>query len=98
MRWRHVSSCIEEVKALQAAGWKVCVLEQTHNSVPLDCFAPLKEEKYAIVAGNEVHGVDQQVVDAADYVLEIPQFGAKHSLNVSVSVGIALWTFFAAMK
>lgn len=98
VRWRHVSSCIEEVKALQAAGWKVCVLEQTHNSVPLDCFAPLKEEKYAIVAGNEVHGVDQQVVDVADYVLEIPQFGAKHSLNVSVSVGIALWTFFAAMK
>lgn len=98
VRWRHADSCVEEVLSLQAQGWKVCVLEQTHNSVMLQDFTPVRGERYALVCGNEVHGVDQRVVDLADVVIEIPQCGAKHSLNVSVSSGIALWTLFAALR
>lgn len=98
VRWRHADSCAEEVRALQQAGWKVCVLEQTHNSVPLQDFRPDRQTGYALVCGNEVHGVSQQIVDMADVVLEIPQCGAKHSLNVSVSTGIALWTLFSALR
>ena len=59
----------------------------------LDTFVPEKGGKYAIVFGNEVSGVDQRVVDASDFSLEIPQFGTKHSLNVSVSIGVVLWHF-----
>lgn len=98
VRWRHADSCVEEVLSLQAQGWKVCVLEQTHNSVMLQDFTPVRGGRYALVCGNEVHGVDQRVVDLADVVIEIPQCGAKHSLNVSVSSGIALWTLFAALR
>lgn len=94
--WRHAPSCLEEVRRLKGEGWHICVLEQTHNSVPLQEFRPRRDAKYALVCGNEVHGVDQAVVDAADTVLEIPQRGAKHSLNVAVSTGIALWHLFEA--
>ncbi len=96
VRWRHASSTLEEVRRLQGEGWTVCVLEQAHHSVPLHEFSPEAGRRYALVCGNEVHGVDQAVVDAADVVLEIPQSGAKHSLNVSVSTGIALWRFYSA--
>lgn len=98
VRWRHVESCLQEVEKLKAEGWKVCVLEQTHNSVSLQDFRPCKGEKYALVCGNEVHGVNQEVVDAADIVIEIPQCGAKHSLNVSVSTGILIWTLFSGLR
>lgn len=95
VRYRHEDSCTEVLKSLKEKGWTVCVLEQTHNSVMLQDFKPVKGKKYVLVCGNEVHGVDQAVVDIADIVLEIPQCGAKHSLNVSVSTGIALWTLFS---
>lgn len=98
VRWRHADSCLHELHRLQADGWKICVLEQTHNSVMLNDFKPSAAEKYAVVCGNEVHGVDQEIVDAADIVIEIPQCGAKHSLNVSVSTGILLWTIFAQIR
>lgn len=97
VRWRHADSSVNEILSLKENGWRICVLEQTHNSVNLQDFYPEKGEKYALVCGNEVHGVNQEVVDIADTVLEIPQCGAKHSLNVSVSTGIALWTFFSAL-
>lgn len=98
VRWRHSDSCLEEAIQLQQAGWKICVLEQTHNSEMLNDFSPLSTEKYAVVCGNEVHGVEQAIVDIADIVIEIPQSGAKHSLNVSVSTGILLWTLFSKIK
>ena len=98
VNWRHCPDTLAALRELQAGGWTVCVLEQTHNSVPLDEFVPVVGQKYVIVAGNEVHGVDQAVVDAADVVIEIPQCGAKHSLNVAVSTGIALWHFFSVLK
>ena len=68
-------------------------MEQTENSVMLDDFAPSCKEKYAFIFGNEVKGVCQEAVDLSDFSVEIPQYGTKHSLNVSVSVGIVLWDF-----
>lgn len=98
VKWRHCEDTIVSLRELQSQGWKICALEQTHNSVPLNSFRPQQDGKYMIVAGNEIHGVDQSVVDAADVVLEIPQFGTKHSLNVAVSSAIAMWHFFTALK
>lgn len=91
VKWRHTANLYEELSRLQAEGWKVCVLEQAHGSIPISEFSTGKGERIVLVAGNEVTGVDQQIVDMADYVLEIPQFGTKHSLNVSVSAGIAIF-------
>ena len=76
---------------MKKEGWLICVLEQAHDSIPLQNFIPSSDIKYLLVAGNEVEGVSQEIVDLADFILEIPQRGVKHSLNVSVSVGIALW-------
>ena len=106
--WRHVDDSYQEAKNLQAHGWRVCVLEQTHNSIMLQDFhitsnkieeregeeREEREEKYLLVVGNEVEGVDQRIVDIADYVLEIPQEGTKHSLNVSASAAIALFQLY----
>lgn len=89
--WRHVDSSFEEVKRLKEEGWKICVLEQTHQSTLLQNFIPSPDERYLLVVGNEVEGVDQRIVDIADVVLEIDQAGVKHSLNVSSSASIALW-------
>ena len=91
VNWRHESDALEAVKAMKKEGWRVCVLEQAHGSIPLQNFSPDPNQKYLLVAGNEVTGVNQNIVDIADIILEIPQHGVKHSLNVSVSAGIALW-------
>lgn len=79
------------VRRLQAEDYTVIAVEQTVHSVKLDRFQPEPGRKYALIFGNEVDGVQQAVVDAADYALEIPQRGTKHSLNVSVSIGVVLW-------
>lgn len=89
--WRYEESAVDTVRKMKEEGWTVCVLEQAHGSIPLQDFIPLSDVKYLLVAGNEVEGVNQEIVDLADIILEIPQHGVKHSLNVSVSVGIALW-------
>lgn len=91
VEWRHVEDAFKEAERMKGEGWKICVLEQAHDSVPLQNFVPEEGERYMLVVGNEVKGVDQRIVDIADVVLEIPQAGVKHSLNVSVSAGIALW-------
>lgn len=98
VRWEYCESAIGAVKKLQDEGYVVCALEQAHNSVLLNDFTVDGSGRYAIVAGNEITGVSQEVVDAADYVVEIPQTGMKHSLNVAVSTGIAIWHFFTAMR
>ena len=97
VRWEYFPDTMECVRELHRRGFKVCVLEQVKESVRLNDFRPVAGEKYAIVAGHEVHGVDPDVVNAADVCLEIPQFGTKHSLNVSVSTGIAIWHIFSAL-
>jgi len=96
--WRRVTDAVECVRAMKEKGWKVCVLEQTHNSVDLDTFFPDKESRYLLVVGNEVHGVDQRIVDMADHVLEIPQYGTKHSLNVASSASIAIYSIITRLS
>ena len=91
--WVHMDDTMETVRSLKRDGYTVVAVEQTVNSVKLDKFTPDKGKKYALVFGNEVDGVRQDAVDAADFSLEIPQWGTKHSLNVSVSVGVILWHF-----
>ena len=90
VKWHHVDDTFLEVKRLKSEGWKICSLEQAHNSTPLNEFKR-ENEKIVLVVGNEVSGVDQRIVDISDHILEIPQYGTKHSLNVSVSTGIALY-------
>lgn len=94
--WQYCKDTLEAVKVLQAEGYTLCVLEQVEGSVSLEKMTVEPGRRYAIVAGNEVKGVEQLVVDAADVCIEIPQFGTKHSLNVSVSAAVAMWHFFEA--
>lgn len=91
--WEHVGDTMEALRRLKESGYTIVSAEQTMESVMLDTFVPEKGRKYAVVFGNEVAGVSQDVVDASDFALEIPQYGTKHSLNVSVSMGVVLWHF-----
>ena len=91
--WEYVADTMEAVERLKAEGYTIVSVEQTVRSVMLDAFRPEPGVKYALVFGNEVNGVAQEVVDASDFSLEVPQFGTKHSLNVSVTVGVILWHF-----
>ena len=95
--WTYHESTLEAVETLRGAGYMVCCLEQVKGSVPLDEFVPEPGRKIALVVGNEVDGVDQAAVDACDVCIEIPQFGTKHSLNVTVSAGIALWQLYVRL-
>lgn len=97
VEWQYFASTVECLEALRREGYTVCVLEQVEGSVALQNFRPETGRRYAIVAGHEVHGVSQEAVDGADVCLEIPQCGTKHSLNVSVSTGLALWHFFIGL-
>ena len=91
--FEHVQDVVGLVGRLHADGYTVIAVEQTVHSVKLDTFRREPGARYALVFGNEVEGVQQEVVDACDFSLEIPQQGTKHSLNVSVSVGVVLWAF-----
>ena len=96
--WQYFENAIDAIAGLKQKGYKIIAVEQTTDSVMLNKFSPDANEKYALVFGNEVRGVSQQVVDASDLCLEIPQEGTKHSLNVSVSVGVVLWDFYSIMN
>ena len=98
VKWRHVDDPVAAAAQVKKDGWKICTLEQTHNSTPLDVFSPQKGDRYVLIVGNEVEGVDQRLVDMSDVVIEIPQYGVKHSLNVSSSASIALWELTKALK
>ena len=93
--WRYYKTAAEAVAALKADGYTVLAVEQCHGSTMLNDFKPAfgDKKKYAVVLGNEVKGVHQEVVDMCDGCLEIPQYGTKHSLNVSVTAGIVIWHF-----
>ncbi len=91
--WEQVADTDDAVRRLREEGFTVISVEQTEQSVSLEKFKPEKGRKYALIFGNEVSGVQQSIVDASDLSLEIPQYGTKHSLNVSVSIGIVLWHF-----
>jgi len=96
--WEYVEDTLSLVKKLQVEGVKTIAIEQAENSTMLQDFLPKTNIKYAIVMGNEVHGVQQEVVSITDYVVEIPQYGTKHSLNISVTTGIVIWDIFKKMK
>jgi tRNA G18 (ribose-2'-O)-methylase SpoU len=89
--WVYCKNAVEAVKSLQQQGYEVLAIEQVEGSTLLQDFVPGDGKKYAIVLGNEVKGVGQEVVDCCDGCLEIPQFGTKHSLNVSTTAGIVMW-------
>lgn len=93
VEWKYNTDTLEALKRLRGEGYTIISVEQTVNSVKLDNFHPEKGKKYALVFGNEVEGVSQEAIDASDFSLEIPQYGTKHSLNVSVSIGVVLWQF-----
>lgn len=95
--WVYFKETTDAVGWLKEHGYTICCLEQVKGSIELQNFSVNGRDRYAIILGNEVNGVEQAVVDMSDYCLEIPQCGTKHSLNVSVSGGIAIWHFFNAM-
>lgn len=96
--WEYVEHTIDVVKQLQNEGVICYALEQAENSISLEQFEYPKNQKVAIILGNEVEGVQQEIVTASNYTLEIPQYGTKHSFNVSVSNGICLWEIFQKWK
>lgn len=89
--WEYAEQTEDAVTQLKANGYQVFAVEQVENSILLPDFTPEKDQKLALVFGNEVKGVQQSVVDLCDGAIEIPQYGTKHSFNISVSAGIVLW-------
>ena len=97
--WRYFENTLDAVKSLQKDGYTVYAIEQAHNSVTLEeAINNLHNAKVAVVLGHEVFGVQQEVVDTCDACVEIPQYGTKHSLNVSVTAGIVLYQFANALR
>ena len=91
--WRYFKTALDAVETLKKEGYKVLSVEQVEHSTKLQTFVPQHDINYAVVLGNEVKGVHQEVVDASDGCLEIPQLGTKHSMNVSVTAGIIIYKF-----
>lgn len=91
--WEHFADALDAVRRLREEGYEIISVEQTVRARQLQEFTPEQGKRYALVFGNEVDGVQQSVVDASDFAIEVPQWGCKHSLNVSVCVGVVLWHF-----
>jgi len=89
--WEYSAKTLDTMQKLKSEGYILIAIEQADNATMLNEFHPKKDQKYAVIFGNEAYGVDQEVVSASDLCIEIPQFGFKHSLNISVSVGVVLW-------
>jgi len=89
--WEYYENTIDAIHKLKNEGYIIVGVEQVDKSIKLTEFKPLKKASYALIFGNEVKGVQQSVIDLCDFCVEIPQYGTKHSLNVSVSAGIVLW-------
>lgn len=98
MAWSYEADTTVAVAKLKSEGYKIIAIEQVEDSISLDEYKPCGDERYAIVVGNEVSGVAQEVVDMCDEVIEIPQEGTKHSINVSVAAGVVLWHLFSKMR
>ncbi len=96
--WKHYKTTIEAVDMLKADGYTIVGLEQTEGSMFLNDWEIAPNTKIALVAGSEVDGIEQEIVNACDVLVEIPQFGTKHSLNVSVATAIALWHIVNALR
>lgn len=96
--WEYYENPASLVTHLKKEGYKIIIIEQTSESLPLHTFEPSKQEKYCLVFGNEVNGVSEDVLAQGDVALEIPQEGTKHSLNISVCVGIVVWEMFKKIE
>jgi tRNA G18 (ribose-2'-O)-methylase SpoU len=93
VNWNYEKDPLAEIQNLKNAGWKVCAIEHTDSSVPIGNFRLSPGEKYVLIFGNEVEGVSESVLGQCDHCIEIPQYGTKHSLNVSVAAGIIFYAF-----
>ena len=98
VEWQYFDTTVNAVQELKAAGYKVMAIEQAVNSHMLDAFQPSADQPLALVFGNEVSGVDGEVMKQVDGCIEIPQLGMKHSLNISVTTGIVVWDIFVKLK
>ncbi|TCC96898.1 RNA methyltransferase [Pedobacter hiemivivus] len=98
VNWKHFETTLDAVSALRAEGYKIIAIEQAAGSTMLNTFKPSTDEKYALIFGNEVNGVSDEVMAQIDQCIEIPQFGTKHSFNIVISAGIVLWDFFAKLR
>ena len=98
VNWEYFETPLQAVEQLRKDGYKIIAIEQAENSTMLNTFIPATAEKYALIFGNEVNGVSDEVMGQIDLCIEIPQFGTKHSFNIVVSAGIVLWDFFAKLN
>jgi tRNA G18 (ribose-2'-O)-methylase SpoU len=96
--WEYAKDVLEVIEKLKAEKVKIYSIEQVENSSMLNDFQPENDEKYALIFGNEVKGVQQEAINLSDGVIEIPQLGSKHSLNISVSAGIVIWDLFQKLN
>ena len=96
--WRYYKNTEEVIMKLKKKDYQIIAVEQANKSIKLESFRPENEKKYAIIFGNEIKGISQKIIDKSDSVIEIPQFGTKHSLNVSVSAGIVIWDIFSKIS
>jgi tRNA G18 (ribose-2'-O)-methylase SpoU len=94
VNWEYVEHTVDAIRKLKASGYKIIIVEQTTESIPLNTFNVTVGDSYCLVFGNEINGVGEDVVAEGEIALEIPQVGTKHSLNVSVCVGIVIWELF----
>lgn len=98
VKWKYFANTLESIEELKERNYTIISVEQTRNSILLNHFEPETDHPMALVFGNEVKGVEQKVINASDVCLEIPQFGTKHSLNISISAGIVIWDLFQKFK
>lgn len=96
--WKHFETTLDAVASLRADGFTIIAIEQAAGSTMLNTFKPASDAKYALIFGNEVNGVSDEVMAQIDQCIEIPQFGTKHSFNIVISAGIVLWDFFAKLR
>jgi 23S rRNA (guanosine2251-2'-O)-methyltransferase len=96
--WEYYEKTTDAIQHLKTSGYMIVSVEQTEKAIELQNFETKKNQKYAVIFGNEIKGVQQEVINQSDYCIEIPQFGAKHSFNISVSAGIILWELFKKIK
>ena len=97
VNWAYFAGPLLAIEQLRRDGYKIIAIEQAENSTMLNEFNPVEGEKYALVFGNEVNGVSEEVMKNLDGCIEIPQFGTKHSFNIVISAGIVLWDLFSKM-
>ena len=98
MDWTYHKSTKDAITELKATGFQIIAIEQAEGSIPLQEFQVLKDGKYALIFGNEVTGVSDEAMEMIDACIEIPQYGTKHSLNISVCAGVVVWDFFGKMR